>query len=1303
MRLRHGVVGASVVLFLLGLAGSARAADAAAGATISYQLAVVGQGPTTWRVTLAIVDVNNPDWIVSQFASGVVRTATTENQGKFTEVWNGLDDNFMPVPPGKFGVKGIYMPAERWPVDEEYHSIVPRFVSGASAWMPSPQQWDKPEPFGGDPVGQPLAAVAVGPNGIGVFYYVYLENGLNCPMIDLNKPLGYEQFVRAFHSGGAAGGDAVATDGQSVWAYSTDGGPKFVYRADEKPFGSGTGANRNNVYRPDGWVTAMSAWRSPELVEGRDPAAGKSFVYVAQRGKFTEVRKREYVESTVDFADKVTVHAGEDGKVLAELPLSRPRGLAVYNAALYALHADGNGSAVSFVPLEAGLPRGSWKRLFVVPANIEAFDLAIDSHGRLYLSDPAANKVYQLDRAGKVLLTYGRLDVQRSETYDPLTLMSPGKLATWTDHDGNDRLIIVEQAGPNRAAEWSADGKLLRDFLSLQTKANDGYAVDPEDPRLIYIAGHRGWLTRFKLDLDTRKWTVDAVWPDVGTDPLSPGFDHPQFIRANRREYIACGRSNNVYRHDGTRWLLSAAIVRQRNDNKTDYFSWHDARGDGRVRLEDCQALDMPGMLIRYHGNQWLDDLSLAAINQGGPDVWRLAPAGFDARGNPIFKQWQKLLTDSVFEARAAHAADAIHGGNELADTFSSDWAMVDGAIGEGFYVNARGGPNFSANEGSQVKISRYVPDSGGGYRMKWRTGREAMQRLAEPGEIYGAIHVRRPINGLLSVVDQSRCGILLYTDEGLYVDTVFLDGRRFSPANAGVYPLPGEFFAGAVVPDKDNGKIYFAMGKYAPMVFEAQGWSLTQNPVRPLESVQKTVEISAAQIAAPPEIALSVRGGAGAARVVRFAPALGGAALDGSLAGWESCEPVNFAADKEQTVEVRCLYDPDHLYLRWHARLGDKFSPKARQPIDRIFTHDRLADTLSFYFQGDVNAKPNGPTEGRAGDVRIVFGIFDDAGKAAPVALGMYPKWQGAAKPAPLTYATPTGKASFEHVGILNDVKLGSRIDDDGKGFVIAAIIPRSAIPSIGIFGGDVRTLANFSATFAGHNRFWWANRDGSASRETYDEPTEARLYPGSWAPAQFQPLADGVTIRNWLICGPFGGPGAEQFIPDPRDKMKDAVHAFCEAAKYPPDDGKVDLAAVYKGDSIHGYWNGPAEVRWRPATVADLDTRVVLGPSAQTWYGATWVYAPAETELEFRFQLHPQTFLRFFLNGQLVQSGEVQAARDQKFPTIAKPLKLRTGWNQLLFRGYCIGYPPFRAGIVLAGPPEKLFQLKLSANPPG
>ncbi len=38
----------------------------------------------------------------------------------------------------------------------------------------------------------------------------------------------------------------------------------------------------------------------------------------------------------------------------------------------------------------------------------------------------------------------------------------------------------------------------------------------------------------------------------------------------------------------------------------------------------------------------------------------------------------------------------------------------------------------------------------------------------------------------------------------------------------------PGEFFTGFLFPNKSDGKIYFGMGKYTPLLFEAEGWSLT-------------------------------------------------------------------------------------------------------------------------------------------------------------------------------------------------------------------------------------------------------------------------------------------------------------------------------------------------------------------------------------------------------------------------------------------------------------------------------------------
>src|SRR5689334_2512568 len=90
------------IALLLSAAGraDAQATRPSTGVPVSYQLP--NTPGETYRVTLAVVDPKNPDWIVSQFAAGVARTVTKENGGKFAETWDGLDDNFMPVPPGEY-------------------------------------------------------------------------------------------------------------------------------------------------------------------------------------------------------------------------------------------------------------------------------------------------------------------------------------------------------------------------------------------------------------------------------------------------------------------------------------------------------------------------------------------------------------------------------------------------------------------------------------------------------------------------------------------------------------------------------------------------------------------------------------------------------------------------------------------------------------------------------------------------------------------------------------------------------------------------------------------------------------------------------------------------------------------------------------------------------------------------------------------------------------------------------------------------------------------------------------------------
>jgi len=1316
-------------------------AESNIGVPVSYSLP--GEPGTTYRVTLAIVDPQNPAWIVSQFAAGVVRTVTAENGGKFSETWNGLDDNFMPVPPGKYGVKGIYMPAATWPVDGAWHSITPKFAGGASAWLPSPDQPSVPVPFGGDPVNAPLQDVAAGPNGVAVFYYQYLENGTNCPQFDLNKPIGYEQFVRAYNSGGAGGGSCAATDGETVWAFSTDGGPKYVYRADQKSFGESPGANRRNGYLPEGWVTAMAVWSDRQ----NNPSASRRVVYCAQRGRIVQEKQtgssfsHRYMESKDDFVDQVTVHDGADGKVLATVPLRRPLGLAVYGDMLFALHGpakeprDGSPQgawAVSAVNLVDGIPQGAWQPMFDVPASITPADLEIDGSGRFYLSDSAANHVYQLDARGKVIRTFGKLDEQKPGTYDRETLMNPERLATWTDADGKHRLLVVEAAGPNRVSEWNADdGRLLREFPTYQTKCNNGYAIDPADASLVYLPGQRDWLTRFKIDYATRQWTVDAVWPNV-EGRQAKGLDKPQAIRVNDNLYLAGARTLLIYRLAGDRWLRSAGLIKNDAD-KNAWSFWNDADGDGEIDAQELRPTTLPGQVITYHGQRWLPDLSYVAAAQGGRDVWRLAPDGFDPHGNPVFTKWEKLFTDPIFEARAEGKADALHGGNELAQTFSSDWMQVDGSVSGvrgdgGFYVQARGGKNFTANFGAQHKISRYVPDGKGGYQLRWRVGRSVIDGVQEPDELSGGMRCFKPINGLLTVVDQSRSGLMLFTDEGLYVDTIFPTGGK---EKYGVYPQPGEFFAGTVYANQANGKIYYASGKYTPMLFEMHGWSLTENPVRELKGVQAEVEITAAQTASPPEAALALRGGAGTALLARFAPALGGPTLDGgSLEGWEMAEPVRFASGK-QTVEARLLYDPEHIYVRWNVLLDSSLALKPLPPPERLFTHDQGAHTVGFYIQGDAQAKSQAGARsaagrqmatGRPGDVRFTFGLFLDGGKVRVASVGMYPDWSGpGAKPQ--TYRTPVGTAEFAHVAPIEGLRTSYNIDQDFLGFVITAAIPRSAIPALEKpFDASLRTLVNFDANLGGHHRFWWANRDGSANRETYDEPSEARLYPGSWAPAEFQSLAGGVTVRNWLVCGPLGGPGTEQFKNDPNGplpgtkiEMKKAVRDFCEKAVYPPDTAGVDLDAVYKGEMIQGYWPDPRAVRWKPATIEGLDTRVKLGGGGQVWYAATWIYAEEAAEVKFQVQGHPQTEMRATVSSKAAADRPILLGPFQE-PTVEErpgeghallrvaeqKVKLAAGWNEIRLRTYCYGYAPFRVGLVVDAPVDKLWKLKFSGTKP-
>lgn len=1277
---------------LVAVSAVALGGEAGGGVAVSYRLPADGPLPRTWRVTLAVVDARNTNWVIREFVAGRPRTVTAENGGRFTDTWDGLDDNFMPVPPGTYKVKGIYMPAEKWPLDDQYHTLVAKLHSGPFCWLPRPDQDRLPPKVHGDPVGSPPGDLDTGPNGRGVFYWIYLENGTNNFLFDLTRPPGLETVITGYPSGGAAGGRWTCTDGETVWSYCADGGIPFVYRPDGTPFGKGRARYRDKVHLPEGAVCGLAAWR--------DPAAGRTFVYVAEGGRIVLAQQgRGWQEDAKDRLDRVRVLDGRNGAVLGAIPAAQVRAITARNGRLYALQQEADGFVVRSVALEGGLPAPQWDAPIRLQGVSAPSDLDVDSRGRLYIADPKANHVYRLGPDGTVAARLGRTDGQVPGRYDPLTMMAPSRVAAWRDAEGNDRIIVMESEGPARYAEWSPDGDLLRQWQTPQPNGNNGWAVDPADPTRVYIMGIAYWLLRFKVDYEAHTWTVDAVWPGVTagmkTGWAPHGIGYPNVAHVNGRTYITFARGYAVYRLDGERLVPSAGVLKT---GATAWQVWNDANGNGAVDEDETRPLARPPGVFGYWGDSWQPDLSLVAVGQGTRSLWRLAPDGFDVHGNPVYREFRKLLDDPVLTAKAEGRADAVHGGNEVYDVFNSSWRSVLWTPETGFFTDIRGG-GFSANHAVEQKITRYVPD-GDGYRPLWRIGRCANIQ-SEPGAIIGSIFMGAPAHGLVGVIDQTRAGCHVFTaDEGLYVDTLLLDGSK---ARETIYGQGGEFFAGSTFLNRRDGKVYLAWGKLTPILFEVQGWKADAG-IRPVEGLPESVSISAIQTASPPARAVEVRGGAGLARIVRFTPAAGGPpALDGTMKGWEACEPV-VAGSGERTFEVRCMYRPDHLYLRWHVRTDARVPIRPLQPAERLFTHDRGADTLSFYLQGDPAAQ-GAPVGGRPGDVRFVFGLFDDGGRTVPAVLGLYPKWFGKEPARPYTYGSPVGKVTFEHVGLVPEIAVGYAMDKDAKGFVLTADIPRAALPpTLGALDGSLRTTANFEVTFGGSDKLWWSLGDGSASSETVDEPSEARLYPGSWAQARFDPILR-LPIRTWQVIGPFGFEGMAGF--DHRLQRNDVCRILSKAV-YPPEKG-VDLSATYTGE-IAQTRQARRTLKWRRADVPGdrVEFADALGwkgyEDEGTVYMATWIHAPRACEVKLdTVQGHGHYAVRGWLDGRPlpgVGPGGPSEKLDDRIDK-NKAVPLRPGWNMLLVRWDHIWGDNW-LGVRIDAPPEVLWDLGFSATPP-
>ncbi len=217
-----------------GLPAGGRRAGAASNQVV-YQLPADGPLPKTYCVTLAIVDPQNPAWIISQFVAGrraPSRPRTRAASRRPGTAWTTTSCRCRRelTPSRAFTCR-----PQKWPADGEYHSITPRFVAGRVG-LDAPARAVEPA--------RALRRRSLRPAAGRRGRRPQRRGGLllRLPGERPEQPAGGSEEARRLRAVppgvqfGRRGGRhrRPPPTARRVWSFSTDGGPKFVYRADGK-------------------------------------------------------------------------------------------------------------------------------------------------------------------------------------------------------------------------------------------------------------------------------------------------------------------------------------------------------------------------------------------------------------------------------------------------------------------------------------------------------------------------------------------------------------------------------------------------------------------------------------------------------------------------------------------------------------------------------------------------------------------------------------------------------------------------------------------------------------------------------------------------------------------------------------------------------------------------------------------------------------------------------------------------------------------------------------------------------------
>jgi hypothetical protein len=993
--------------------------------------------------------------------------------GPQAAAWDGLDESGRidgpnagiytvlgaPVAPGAYGVRGLF----HGPIALSYELSVNS--PGAPPWSTAPSPW-RPASGGwlADHTSPRAALFLPGPRPRLLLASPVSEGNDAVIWTDL---AGHKLDGRRWLGGAWTGASHLARDA----------GPRAVAGTSAYAGVAWEGHLRLTAVRDDGAFPPVVPAPAPET------AATSLGGLAAWNGLLVAALPDE---NAVVFIDAAT------GQTRGRAPLPDGRGLA-FDAEGRLLALSGR-RLLAFARPE---PPALGEARVLVDAGLEDPNaLTVDAAGDIYVADRgASHQVKVFDARGRPRRTIGLPGGARVGPYDPRHMDRPAGLAVASD---GHLWVAEDSTTPRRVSVWTTAGAFVEAFYG-PPQYGGGGALDPRDrARFYYAAQDKQSTLEFALDWKSGTSTPRAIlWlggaeatdPPGKTGPGTPVYvgDRLYLTDVFNSRPVGGSFNGNLWLVRGARavrvaslgvagaWpLLATPPFRARWPEGVDpakpsepmIYAWSDLDGDGRASPEEVTLAR--GRIGSLTLNERLELCTAGAMV--------FAPEGFTPGGAPRYDARHGRARAGSFYL------DSVSSGSGQVLALRDGWTFSSGGPVRGFHDGAPLWTYPNEWPSQQAGVWSTAPTREGELMA---TARVLSQTITPRGSDVGELVALNGVKG----------NIFLLSADGLFVSTLFHDGRLGAPA----WSLPlatrgarldaltlGEEDFWTDVSQTSDGAVYLVAGSGHSSVVRVDGLETARRLKAPPVTVTPRMLELASAWRAEVEGERRRRVGRDLLTVeLRRAPV----SVDGRLDEWADADwatidaPEGPRAQREGRIEAAMAIAGRRLYVAYRSKLHDLLV-NAGESGPLLFATGGALDVM---LATDPKADPRRERPA-LGDLRLVVTRVGAAKRAT-----LYrPKTASPRRPVP--FSSPWRTVTLDEVTDVTDVvELAER---DGAFELSIPLATLGLRPRDGLeLGGDLGVLRGDGRRT--QRRLYWQNK---AASTVSDLPTEATLTPRLW-----------------------------------------------------------------------------------------------------------------------------------------------------------------------------------------------------------